>query len=619
MNAFKLQGIEYICGKNRNIYFKMNKNNAALGKTRYIKYKRVFIKLSTFIKEHYNKNTKKHINYEKKPNVAVINNINDIKDKKIRALFKRTFKKNAKIYIYSSKKLKRGGAITNDFDRDVWKNNDMNTYRIIEEQVYDNKLARISREIPSPSRQPYPYNVKVVYNDKVDDIILRIFELARVESVFRLINNIQYSIVVDSKTYVIRPYIEFAKPYKKFLLFFYINNDEFNSGSTKRWIRLPLHISLFMNDKIEKILEHNVEKIKRLNTGHIHITSEERIGNFNIGTTLGKTKRSATNPAISSNPANHIYLIASNLKDVALIMEKHGKEIFEDWYYTEDTEVQTKYLNFTLYKPTNNKWEFAKSNNVSKSQISIQLNVEQKRSIYHCFNKLHYVIGNIFYIMDIGGMNKEGVIDDYYIKTATPIISTSIISPSAGSEFLYYTPSRSQTTNIRYTKDKDNYTERKSLVVIDDLNKGKPYIEPVRSRVPVRGNIVERYRDRSRDPSRGRRNGGTHTKRKRDDIYGNPSRSLGEDERSSSENAKIEERLDAKARMQKPLSKAPQADTIAYEEITRAKQHALDNLIMVDKNYKNEQERIATLERENMQRMTKEERAAAKSIDIKTE
>jgi hypothetical protein len=618
MNAFKLQGIEYICGKNRNIYFKMNKNNAALGKTRYIKYKRVFIKLSTFIKEHYNKKTKKYINYEKKPNVAVINNINDIKDKKIRALFKRTFKKNAKIYIYSSKKIKRGGAITKDFSRDVWKNNDMNTYRTIKEQVYDSTLAR---GIPSPSRQPYPYQVKVEYNNKVDDIILRIYELARVESVFRNINNLQYSIVVDSKIYVIRPYIEFAKPYKKFLLFFYINNDEFNSGSKKRWVRLPLHISLFMNDKIETILENNEKKIARLNTGHIHITSEEKIGNFNIGTILGNTRRATTNPAISSNPANHIYLIASNLKDVALIMEEHGENIFKDWYYTEDTEVQTKDMNFTLSKPNNNRWEYIKSN-VSKSQISIQLNVEQKRSIYHCFNKLHYVIGNIFYIMDKGNiLDKWGIIYDYYIKTATPIISISTISPSAGSEFLYYTPSRSQKTNIRYTETEDSYTgytERKSLVDNDDLNKGKPYIEPVRSRTPVRGNLVERYRDRSRDPSRGRRNGGTHTKRKRNDepLYNSP---LGEDERSSSENARIIEGLDAKARMQKPLSKAPQADNLTKEEIAIAKQYALDNLINVEKNYKKEKDRNATLEREYMMRMTKKEGAVPKRKDIKTE
>jgi hypothetical protein len=293
-------------------------------------------------------------------------------------------------------------------------------------------------------------------------------------------------------------------------------------------------------------------------------------------------------------------------------MEEHGKEIFKDWYYTEDTEAQTKDLSFTLSKPNNNRWEYIKSN-VSKSQISIQLNVEQKRSIYHCFNKLHYVIGNIFYIMD-----KGGVIDDYYIKTATPIITTSIISPSAGSEFLYYTPSRSQKTNIRYTKD--SYTERKSLVDNDDLNKGKPYIEPVRSRTPVRGNLVERYRDRSRDPSRGRRNGGTHTKRKREGyeepLYKSP---LGEDERSSSENARIKEELDAKAKMQKPLSKAPQAVNLTKEEKIKAYQDAIDNLKMIDKNRIEEQKKDATLEREKMRRMTQKERAAATRKDIQTE
>ena len=54
MNAFKLQGNEYICGKNRNIYFKMNKNNTALGKTRYIKYKReVIYYIDNFIVQLY--------------------------------------------------------------------------------------------------------------------------------------------------------------------------------------------------------------------------------------------------------------------------------------------------------------------------------------------------------------------------------------------------------------------------------------------------------------------------------------------------------------------------------------------------------------------------------------
>jgi hypothetical protein len=153
----------------------MNKNNTALGKTRYIKYKREFIKLSTFIKEHYNKKTKKHINYEKKPNVAVINNINDIKDKKIRALFKRTFKKNAKIYIYTSKKIKRGGAA---FDVDVLRNNDKPMSREPTSQKYVaalNEVSNISRGTPD-----CPTNKKIVLHSTqkflfyIDDIYSKV-------------------------------------------------------------------------------------------------------------------------------------------------------------------------------------------------------------------------------------------------------------------------------------------------------------------------------------------------------------------------------------------------------------------------------------------------------------
>jgi hypothetical protein len=209
MDAFKLQGIEYICGKNRNIYFKMNKNNAALGKTRYIKYKRVFIKLSTFIKEHYNKKTKKYINYEKKPNVAVINDINNIKDKKIRALFKRTFKKNAKIYIYTSKKIKRGGAA---FDVDVLRNDDKPMSREPTSQKYVAALK--SRALRPNNSDPYPYNLKVPYDANVDDIIYEITKLSQNKTHFERINNLIYKVSFkkDGKDveYYIRPHIDFT-------------------------------------------------------------------------------------------------------------------------------------------------------------------------------------------------------------------------------------------------------------------------------------------------------------------------------------------------------------------------------------------------------------------------
>jgi hypothetical protein len=459
MNAFKPQGIEYICGKNRNIYFKMNKNNTALGKTRYIKYKREFIKLSTFIKEHYNKKTKKHINYDKKPNVTIINNINDIKDKKIRALFKRTFKKNAKIYIYTSKKIKRGGAA---FDVDVLRNDDDVVHRKILSQKHDLRLEPTGHDTYR-NNSPYPYQLEVEYDAEVDDIILKIFELARVPNIFTKINNIQYSINVDGITYAIRPYIEFVKPYKKFVLFFYIEIGG-GSGSTDKWIKLPLHVSLFMNDMIEKIRVGNKDKIERLNTGHIHITSDDKIGNFNIGTTLDNSKgngqtsnRGRSSAGVSST---HTYLIASNLQKVALIMREHGVKIFKDWYYDTNTENNTRNIHFTLFKPDNKRWEEIQDG----SPKFIELSDMQKKSTYKCFDKLHYIIGNIFHIMN------NGRIDNEYLETATSLISSTIIRPSDYG-YLPYKPSQTQKPNIRYTKNSRD--ERKSLIDLDDLKKGK--------------------------------------------------------------------------------------------------------------------------------------------------
>ena len=584
MNAFKLQGNEYICGKNRNVYFKMNKNNTALGKTRYIKYKREFIKLSTYIKEHYNKKTNKLVNYEKKPNITIINNINDIKDKKIRALFKRTFKKNAKIYIYTSKKIKRGGAITKDFDRDVFKNDDMPTYRRILSQIYDRSLEPMNHDTYR-NNSPYPYQLQVEYDDNVDDIILRIFELARVPIVFQKINNLRYSIVVDSKTYAIRPYIEFAKPYKKFVLFFYIKIDG-GSGSTEKWIKLPLHVSLFMNDMIEKIKVGDKDKIERLNTGHIHITSDDQIGNFNIGTTLDNSKGNGrtSNRGLSSAgvSSTHTYLIASNLKDVALIMGEHGERIFNDWYYETNTENDTRELYFTLFKPVNNsvnnRWEV-----IRDSSPKIKLSDVQKQSIYKCFGKLHYIIGNIFHIMD-----KGGVIDNEYLKTTTSRITSTIIR-SSDYGHLRYKPSRSQKTNIKYTKD--SYDERKSLIDLDDLKKGKDISRGhIRERSRdrhYRGHIRERSRDRYDDIRRRSVGGVNGVKRSYEGDY----------------DADNHQQTGKSVKVAKYGTTAPQASKITKEELAKARQDAIDNLKRVKQNYIAEKARRATLEREEMQRM----------------
>ena len=509
MNAFKPQGIEYICGKNRNIYFKMNKNNTALGKTRYIKYKREFIKLSTFIKEHYNKKTKKHINYEKKPNVTIINNINDIKDKKIRAFFKRTFKKNAKIYIYTSKKLKRGGAA---FNIDVRRDNDVVVRREPYDQVYKASLASRSRK----NSDPYPYELEVNYDAKVDDIISKITELSQYKTHFERINNLKYkvSFKMDGKDveYYIRPHIDFRDPYKRFIINFYVCIDV---SKPLKWIKLPLHLSLFINDMIEKkiregrIAGNEEYEIAMFNTGHIHITSDDKIENFNIGTNLElKTKsgaassrgRTHSNGAASSGAAfsTHTYLIADSLEKVAYIMQDHGKEIFEDWYYDSSTETNTQDKKFSLFAPINNKW------GASPYGQNIELQEDEKKNIFdNCFKNLHYIISNIFYILHEQKKVNDGI--------KSPI--SDPISVKGTNTYIEYKPQPPPPKiNIKYIHRDENHryvNKRKGLIDLDDLNKGTIFSgrSSVRSRsADPRGHSAGPRDDRGHhvEPPRGR-------------------------------------------------------------------------------------------------------------------
>jgi hypothetical protein len=67
-------------------------------------------------------------------------------------------------------------------------------------------------------------------------------------------------------------------------------------------------------------------------------------------------------------------------------------------------------------------------------------------------------------------MDNGGKIDNKYLETATSLITSTIIRPSDYGHLLYI-PSQTQTTNIRYTKNSRD--ERKSLIDLDDLNKGK--------------------------------------------------------------------------------------------------------------------------------------------------
>ena len=453
-NIFKLHSIKLICGKNRNIYIKTNKKTSKQSKTEFIKYKGEYIKLNNFIKEHNKNNKKKGISHGKK-NVIIINNIDDIKDKKIRNLFKKTFKKNAKIYIYTEKKLSRGGGAFKD---DVSRNHD-----IVAPRNFDAIPDPIVRSSRSHSRfdDLIPFQLKIDYNNKYDDIIKEILEIGKT-TLFEKINNLEYTIVVEGITFVIRPFIDFA-PYKKIFLYFYINTIQFNNHEIKRWIKLPIHLSLFLNDMIERFNTHPPDSpvIKCLTTGHFHITSDDKIGNYNISTLLESSKFDRRTSATVST-STHTYLIAGNLQQAEKIFKTHRKEIFTDWFYDKTTETETRDIKSSLFIPSNNKWVLIKDENIN----TIILSSKEKNQIYLCFDKLQYIISNILYILykeEVSNVNLNEssivMIDKYQSN------SHERVKPA---DYLTYTiPTYPTNINIRYF-DRDR-PKRQGLIYEKDL------------------------------------------------------------------------------------------------------------------------------------------------------
>ena len=126
---------------------------------------------------------------------------------------------------------------------------------------------------------------KLAYNAMYDDIIIEISDLGYNSNIFELINNLKYTINVNGIDFHIRPSIEFnINNNKKFIIFFYINTNDFNDRSNNlRYIKMPLHVSLFLKDMLKK--DNNAPSstsisdinIMCVTTGHIHITSDDNI------------------------------------------------------------------------------------------------------------------------------------------------------------------------------------------------------------------------------------------------------------------------------------------------------------------------------------------------------
>ena len=369
---FKISGKEDVIGRLRNIYSKMKKNKT-LGKTKYIKRKGEFIRLSIYIKENKEiakkgqgkqivakaakaakASSAKRSILKKHRKITVIDNINDIKDTKIRHLFLKTFKKNSKIYIYSDNKRWKGGGIET-YGHVVTQNNgtDRGTHDL--------------SELTPPVIKSLPYI------DDIDGIIAKIIQIGTkisttaAPNLFEQISNMIYNISVDGNDYSIRPYVSIKGD--RFIIYFYIN-----VGSN--WIKLPIHITLFLRDMFSYA---NASQIN-IKTGFLHITCEDRIIFKKLE---GSTKL-------------HLYLNGKNFDELSKIMKKHGEKMFKDCGYdTGNTDIKVeKYKpNLTTYVP-NTIW------GTLDGMLKLD-DVPLKKSINHIIqNHLPEIIRHIFMMFD---------------------------------------------------------------------------------------------------------------------------------------------------------------------------------------------------------------------------
>ena len=367
---FKLLSKEYICGRKRNIYIKNNKNSSRITKTKFIKYKGDFVKLTTFLKE--NKDRKQQTNY--KNNVAIINNINSIKDLKIRKLYK----KNAKIYIFTKNSKKGGGP----FRTDVLRNSDPGIQREVLNQLHD--------------------NIEIKYN-KIDDIIDDIDVVENHDAIFEIVNNLWYNININGTPFCIRPYIKY-KRYDHIIIDFYftINDsrqwENFDLLSRKwydlgipgiahggrRWIKMPVHITLFFSviKKEGMFRPYYISK-------HIHITSED-IEKYNIKTVNGLTIH---------KHKTHTYLVADNLQKVLDIMKEHGETIFKDWVYEAPRYSDEVEQVFTINCPfpRTKTWEKPNPKITEYLNFSNHLHEYEKETVCNGINYLYLIIYDIVY------------------------------------------------------------------------------------------------------------------------------------------------------------------------------------------------------------------------------
>jgi predicted MPP superfamily phosphohydrolase len=456
---FKVLGKEDVLGRLRNIYGKMKKkvgkqDKQLLGKTKYIKCKGEFVKLSTYIKEHAKavKDANKAgrmVKINKK--ISVINNVSKIKDKKIRDLLLKTFKKNAKIYFISDNKKwhgKGGGVFCKDDREEIQdfcrdsdkgvKRSIFNSVRVPErvpEREHDRgRVPDRGREHdrgivrgrdPEPGRAPIndrsrdrdPGRERLSY-ESIDAISIQLSLKHNLEKV----NNLYYSVKIKegNKSFVIRPFIKYTENDKIIINFYFsieedtrwadweklktywdslhIPKDRENIWGGRKWIELPIHVTLFFS-----VTKEGGNYISR----HIHITSEtDKLAIYGIKTQKLEIKGKKT----------HTYLLANNIEKLLKILKDKGKDIFGDWEY--DSTIPERSFNYNC--PFDNNWAFIHPKILDDSNIGIQkkLNDDDKELILKGIQSLDHIIYDIFSILTPGNAFS---MDKNILTTATDL------------------------------------------------------------------------------------------------------------------------------------------------------------------------------------------------------
>ena len=437
---FKVSGKEDVLGRLRNIYGKMKKrvgkqDKSLLGKTKYIKCKGEFVKLSTYIKEHAKavKDANKAgrmVKINKK--ISVIDNVSKIKDKKIRDLLLKTFKKNAKIYFISDNKKwhgKGGGVFCEDDSERFCRDSDSGVIRslyidrgrgIDRGREYDRGIVRGRAPIidhgsgrsrdPEPGRDHGIVRAPISGSDRerlkeelIDKISIQLSNEHNLNIFMGKINNLYYSVKEgNNKSFVIRPFIKYTKN-DKIIINFYFSIEEDTRWADwekletywrrlgisddnrrekwggRKWIELPIHVTLFFS-----VTKEGGNYISR----HIHITSEtDKLAIYGIKTQNLKIKGNKT----------HTYLLANNIQGLLEILIDKGKQIFGDWIEGSNTGNLTDHR---LYKcPHNGEWSSVPPKILENSDIGLGIIKDDKTLIFKGIQSLDLIIFDIFRIL----------------------------------------------------------------------------------------------------------------------------------------------------------------------------------------------------------------------------